>query len=360
MLRLIFSRKLIIFLISFFIFPADYLFLKLNAEINFEDKKNLEIYNIQNNQYLLGTGDIINIKFMNLEELSGNYEVMTDGNVNLPIIDNVNLNYLSLPAAKSKIENLYKDEIINPDVFISLIRKKPLRVSITGEVTKPGIYVFNKIKSRTDLDSENPTLVDLIQESGGFTKNANLIDVQLLRRYSTFDNDYDLKKASINIKELIQNGSHNNNPYLMNGDIVKIKYVENTSNEHFELNKSNLSPDSIKVSVIGQVNKPGYLEIASNTPLVQAIYLAGGPTDFKGNKKDIKLVRINENGLVTRTKYKSNLTKSVSEKDNPILENGDIIIVGKTNLSRGIDNLKEVTSPFIGIGSVINVIKLLD
>ena len=41
-------------------------------------------------QYILGPGDLLSIKFLGsdfLEEFSGKYQILNDGNVNLPIID---------------------------------------------------------------------------------------------------------------------------------------------------------------------------------------------------------------------------------------------------------------------------------
>ena len=61
---------------------------------------------------------------------------------------------------------------------------------------------------------------------------------------------------------------------------------------------------SISVNVVGQVNRPGLLSLRANTPLVQAIYMAGGPIDWKANTGRVELLRINENGSASRKNTK--------------------------------------------------------
>lgn len=351
-------KKIIIpiFLSFTFIFQANNLVFGTSLEQK-DDKKTL-LKKLENEEYLIGTGDILKIDFLNINEISGKYEVMNGGKINLPIINMVNLNNLTISEAQELIEKLYQDQIINPKVFISIDYRKPIRVSISGEVERPGLYVFDEKNNISNI-KKFPTFVDLIHKSGGFTKNANLFNVELYRRISDQKNNFNTKKTNINVRELLIEGNQIHNPFLMNGDIIKVKYLNNDTEFNLDIVKSNLSQPFIKVNIVGEVVQPGEFEISPNTPLVQAIYLAGGPTRFKA-KKNIKLIRITDNGRIISKIYKTDLSQSISSKNNPLLENGDIVIIGKTNLSKGLDNVKELTSPITGIVNTLTLIKLLN
>ena len=72
--------------------------------------------------------------------------------------------------------------------------------------------------------------------------------------------------------------------------------------------QANLSPSTINVQVIGEVNSPGKINLSSNTPLVQAVLSAGGPISWKANKSDILLMRVNNNGSITKKRFKKTLS----------------------------------------------------
>ena len=86
---------------------------------------------------------MLNINFIGYEELSGDFEVMNDGNINLPLINMVYLRNLSILDAQQKLRNAFKNELVSTEIFISIKKSKPISVSILGEVNKPGIFYFN-------------------------------------------------------------------------------------------------------------------------------------------------------------------------------------------------------------------------
>ena len=54
--------------------------------------------------YLLGIGDTLDIKFFGAEEFTDVYEILPDGNLNLPIVGGIYIENLSIPKATSLIE----------------------------------------------------------------------------------------------------------------------------------------------------------------------------------------------------------------------------------------------------------------
>ena len=105
------------------------------------------------------------------------------------------------------------------------------------------------------------------------------------------------------------------------------------------LASSNIFPKKIFVNIIGSVNQPGSTEIKSNTPLVQAIMMAGGPIRWRSDKGNVELIRINQNGTAFRKKFRIDLRQSVSKQNNPILRDGDLIKVNPSliqNIASGV------------------------
>ena len=115
------------------------------------------------------------------------------------------------------------------------------------------------------------------------------------------------KTSKLNLIDLIFKGARNNNPFLFDGDIIKLKKSSEPPSKRLEaITYNNLTPNQIQVSVIGEVVKTGRFSINSNTPLLQSILEAGGPINSRSSKSNVDLYRINKMELLL-TKS-SNLT----------------------------------------------------
>ena len=127
-----------------------------------------------------------------------------------------------------------------------------------------------------------------------------------------------------------------------------------------KISQTNISPQEISINVVGQVNNPGEIKVKANTPLVQAVYMAGGPIDWKSNKGNVELLRINKNGSASRRKFKINLDQDISSELNPPLMNQDIIYVRSNNINRISTGLDAITQPISNVISAAALFKLLD
>ena len=311
--------------------------------------------------YLIGPGDKIGLTIFEAEELSGIYTVLIDGTVNLPYIGSVNVNNLSLDQATQLITKLYSKQLIRPDLHLTIAHARPIRVSVLGETVRPGIY---SLTSRETSNTEGvringlPTLIDAIQKSGGITKNANLKKVTLYRRLPGEKNQH--KKTTIDILDLILVGRHSQNPFLFDGDIIKLAKADAIPNDVVEIASNTLSPELINVHVIGAVHRPGRLPIRANTPLIQAVLQAGGPVDWVADNGNIELVRINRNGTATRKRFKINLNEGVSNKKNPPLNDGDIVKVNYNTLAKISGGLGAITKPVSSYVNALALFKILN
>ena len=319
--------------------------------------------------YLIGPGDKLNITFLGNKDFSGEYTIMSDGTLPLPLIGSVRANFISIEKLTRKIIELYSDELIRPELFIKVIEKRPVQVSVLGEINRPGLYkLFNiqsasvpKIFNDSDGDFVNlPTIVDAITKAGGITPQSKLNSVLVRRRLEGEDQNY--KETKLDLINLLMKGDQSQNLILFDGDIIeinKVKVNESLPSKVLEIARGNLSPKNITINVIGEVEQPGEFIVKSNTTLNKGILIANGFTPWKGNKKNVQLLRINTDGSVLVKKYNFKINEKVSKNKNPLLMDGDLIKVNRTNFAKATGGIEEISKPLINILSSYTLFNLI-
>ncbi|MEO1182267.1 MAG: SLBB domain-containing protein, partial [Cyanobacteria bacterium J06636_28] len=116
---------------------------------------------------------------------------------------------------------------------------------------------------------------------------------------------------------------------------------------------TNLSPDTISVNVVGEVEEPGAIAVSANTTLNQAVLAAGGFN--RRAQETIELIRLNSNGTVTRRSFDVDLAQGLDPDSNPIVQHNDIVVVDPSTAARLSDSLNTILSPFLQILPVINL-----
>ena len=205
-----------------------------------------------------------------------------------------------------------------------------------------------------------PTVVDAIQKAGGITQNANLRGVLLQRRLPGTESEFSYKQAELDLLDLVLDGNQSQNPFLFDGDTIRIREAEETPAEAVELAAVNLSPQVISVNVIGEVEKPGRVELQANTPLVQAVLAAGGPKNWRASTGNVELVRINRNGSATLKKFRIDLGEGASNERNPPLRDGDSVKVNRSTLARASDAINAVSQPLGGLVQIWTLFRLIN
>lgn len=341
--------------------------LKINKVI--AQNKNLESLNnetIQEDYYILGQGDILRLNIFGAPELSGEVSIINDGTISIPIIGSVKISGLTLKSAKLKIEELLSRELLQNDVQVLMVKTRPVRVAIVGEVARPGIYSLTD-KEVSEIETASkvsisglPTVIDAIQKSGGLNKKADLENISLYRKIS--DNNEEYKIANLNFLNLIKKGDMSQNPFLFDSDIIKVNPINNKdiSENGLIITKSNLSPKSININVVGEVKNPGEFKVNNNTTLTRGILAAGGPQDVGANTGKVKLLRIENDGTHNIYNFKYNLNKSTSDKDNPMLIEGDTLIVNSSLFGKASKTINSISQPVSGIVQVWTLLKLIN
>jgi polysaccharide export outer membrane protein len=305
----------------------------------------LSISEVYADLYVLGPGDGLQLTFLDpaAKEIGGSFGILPDGTSSLPLLGSVQLTGLTIGQANRWLTSLYSKQLRRPQLYLTLVNPRPVKVSIIGEVEKPGLYPLAPFS----------TPVSAIQQAGGVTVNSDIRKV-ILRRQAGLDGSQ--KQATLDISQVLMQGNQLQNPVLFDGDTLIVGHTKELPAEIREIGASNLAPTAINVSVLGEVKTPGAFSLPANTPLVEAIFRAGGPVRWRANKNQVELIRFNRDGKVTRQTYSYNDTSNLSQK-NPPLRNGDTIIVGTSLYGKVLNAFSDLAIP---IGAASNAANLVN
>ena len=91
-------------------------------------------------RYRLGPGDRLSMSVFKMEGYSATVEVLSDGTINLPRLGTVDVWGLTLEEAKARITAGYDVILRRPLVYLDLVEARPVRVTVTGQVARPGVF----------------------------------------------------------------------------------------------------------------------------------------------------------------------------------------------------------------------------
>lgn len=112
-------------------------------------------------EYVIQTGDLLDIKFFYNPELSEKLTVRPDGRIALQLIDEVMAGGLTPQQLKATLIKQYAKELRDPDITI-ILRKFGGKVFVGGEVGKPGQYALEG----------SLTVLQSIAQAGGLKETA--------------------------------------------------------------------------------------------------------------------------------------------------------------------------------------------
>jgi polysaccharide export outer membrane protein len=64
--------------------------------------------------------------------------------------------------------------------------------------------------------------------------------------------------------------------------------------------QASFSPDKVRVTIAGEVQNPGTIEVLPETPLNQVLLSTGGFDNRRANTVSVDLIRLNPNGSVSK------------------------------------------------------------
>ncbi len=330
-----------------------------SQKVNFEETiLNSEYLNqVPKTDYILGPGDIIFIDFSpQYIELSQKSTIDGEGTINLPFLDKVFVSGLTTNELKKILSDAFESYIKFPSIDIEVVKYRPLRVFVAGEVENPGLhnlkgsFSVNSTKGIDIVDTTYyfPTVFDAIQRSGGITEYSDLSNIEVIRK-ENLTNGGGKIITSINFENLLINGDKSQNIRIYDSDIIRIPKSNKSNKEILKrASLSDLNPKYIEVFISGRIQtKQGIRKLGRTTYLVDAIDLAI-PRTLRGK---VFFMRLNKDGTVDRRRVAYNRSAKRGSYNNPLLKNGDILTVGSSLVNHFNEAVTEITTPFIGIFS---------
>jgi len=268
-------------------------------------KLNIHRYNPN---YILTTGDIIELKFWGAFDLKTKVTIDTQGNIFIPKVGVIHLlgvkNSELTRSIKKDVEKIYKKNVF---MYASLDTFQPVSVFISGNVKNPGLYEglssnsilqfldkSNGIKTKGSyrnikINRNNKTIlkVDLYTFllSGKIDqfqfKNGDVISVPHIGKYITVNGDVE-KKLQIEVKDLTMTDIKDIvNPNNTASNVRISSYNKNKNHiQMYNLSKdiklknkdvltfvSNNTNDSLNIKIDGEHNNLNNIIVAKGTSL---------------------------------------------------------------------------------------------
>ncbi|QLE54724.1 SLBB domain-containing protein [Nostoc sp. TCL26-01] len=234
----------------------------------------------------------------------------------------------------------------------------PRTVAVIGEVNRPGSYLVTTgggaeggAATGGTTSSGLPTVTRAIQLAGGITSQADIRNLKLRRPTRTGGE----QTIDLNLWQLLQSGDVNQDVLVQDGDTIVIPTAtEINPAEATQLATTTLSPDKIQVGVVGEVKRPGAVDLKPNSSLNQALLAAGGFNDARASRGSVDLIRLNPNGSVTKREVKVDFAQGINEQTNPILRNNDVVLVGRAGAAKTSDTFNLFAGP---LGIILNLVR---
>lgn len=232
-----------------------------------------------------------------------------------------------------------------------------VNIAIVGEVFRPGPHVISGSAQTGDAgetgDTQNqgnfPTVVAAIQVAGGIKPQADVRKVEVRR--STHSGPEQI--ITVDLWQLLQDGDLNQDLALQDGDTVIVPTASDVLAQDAALIASaSFSPDTVQIHVVGEVVRPGIVNVPPNTPLNQTVLAAGGFNN-RARRRNVELIRLNQNGTVSAREIAIDFSQDLNDESNPALQNNDVVIVGRSAITEVSDNLGSIGGP---VGRFVNLI----
>jgi polysaccharide export outer membrane protein len=274
--------------------------------------------------YVLGAGDQINIRVVDLEEYSDKMlSIDPDGQLDLPLVGQIHAGGETIEAFKFELRRRLSKYVNSPQLSVNLLTNRSSKISVIGEVNSPGVREL----------SGSTSLIEAISEAGGLKTDAGSkvvitrsldvgklpVDGQVLDSSGLFST------VSLPLDELMISKRPADNFQLRPGDIVSV-------------------PKASIVYVVGVVHRSGGFPISSHSSMsvLQAISLAEGLTSNNASRS-AKILRPAPGGDGKPTEIPVNVQAIFAGRDpDPPLFAEDILYIPHSTAEAGAKRAAEI------------------
>ncbi len=257
-------------------------------------------------EYRIGPLDVLEVTSrIGAKSTTTTVKVGNRGKISYSFVDDLEVSGLSPSEVDAILTNSLKRYIKNPRIDVLVKEFKSKSALILGELTaiRGTLYGAKGASGKIYLEGKT-SLMDLIALAGGYTVDADIRNVKLIRRAKTY---------LINLYDIIEKADDRFNVIIDSGDVVDIPELP----EYGE-----------RIYVMGEVYSQGVYSLKDAKDLLGAIALAGSFTPL-AKEENTLIVRALEPGkkpLVMMADLKALFRKADLAQNTP-LEDGDLVYV---------------------------------
>lgn len=231
-----------------------------NENITFEPSVNIATPK----NYQVGTGDELVVNIWGASQQNYVLEVSREGTVTIGNLGPIYINGLTVEQASERIINRLTEIYSGlrsfgergPNTFaeVSLNRVRSIKVTIVGEVRRPGTYTVPSLASAFNA----------LYLSGGPTFIGSFRNIEIVRNNQVI--------STLDVYDYLVRGASAQPINLQDQDIIRV------------------APYDTRLELQGEIKRPGYYEMKEDESLAEAIRFSGGFTD-KAYTHRLKVIR---------------------------------------------------------------------
>jgi polysaccharide export outer membrane protein len=257
---------------------------------------------VRADDYRVHSGDVLNVQVFGEQTLSQPVTVLNDGSIVYPLAGRLMVSGDTLAEVTRQLTTSLSRYIHEPMVTVGVASQGSLSVLVLGNIKTPGKYA---------LPSDS-RLTDAIAAAGGLGPTNGAFPAA---RVSVGTQGV----QNVSLEKLLHDGDVSLNIPLRNDTVVYIP-----------------SPVTIRVRIIGAVDKPGEIEIGEGDHLSLAIAKAGTSTSSNADLNHVHITRAQANGKVSTSEV--NLYRELQQGDlraDPVLQKDDVVFVPQSRHNGG-------------------------
>jgi polysaccharide export outer membrane protein len=281
-------------------------------------------------RYLIGPGDLLDVRVFGQSDLNSTVEIDADGNItSLPFLEEpIPARCRNEKEVQKSISEAYAKYLVKPRVSVRILERR----------SRPPAVVFGAVRSPTRVQMMRKVkLHELLATAGGITANASgTIQVVHTEAEMCAETDDPAEKLAVSGSDIgkleiygindVKGASSKSDPYIRPGDIVIVTEGE-------------------PIYITGAVVAPHEIVLKENLTLQRAIAMAGGPVRL-AKTSEVHIYRQKDGKIGSEDlKFNYDAIKKGQQPD-VLLQAYDIIDVRAAGALSG----KSIADLLLGIG----------
>jgi polysaccharide export outer membrane protein len=158
--------------------------------------------------YVIGPEDVLQVTVWKNDALSRTLPVRPDGKISMPLLHDIQAAGLTPMQLRDKIATALSEFMPNPEVSVTVLEVRSYRVSVLGEVQRPGVL---QLRAPT-------TVLEALALAGGFRDFASPSKIVIFRK----NGNGTTEKLRFNYNRAVGTTATEENLALRSGDVVVV------------------------------------------------------------------------------------------------------------------------------------------